>query len=74
MDLGFAIPLSALVVSLATLVFSAISLKRKANGNDLEKVEIKIARLEQELKECRAENDRLQRQYHTLLKQFSERS
>ena len=50
MDITYAIPLAALIVSLATLVFAAISLKKKASNGWVQRVEDRLAA---ELRECR---------------------
>ena len=48
----YGIPLAALIVSLSTLAFSALSLRGKANGDALAVVEHRVVILEDQLEAC----------------------
>ena len=52
MTFAEAIPLGALIVSLSTLVYTSISIRRKANGEELDKLEGRLDTVERKLAEC----------------------
>lgn len=60
---SFAVPLGALIVSLASLVFTAISLRDKADDKHVTSVEERLKVAEAALQQCEAgrETDRLER-------------
>lgn len=50
-----AVPIAALIVSVSTLVFAYIALRYKASSEYVISLETRLAFVEQELKDCRAE-------------------
>ena len=70
MDFASAIPLAALIVSVATLIFASISLKKKASNGWVQRVEDRLAaelkQCQQNLKECHEENRAHERRIEEL--------
>lgn len=66
------IPLSALFISMATLIFAAISLRGKQDTDHAVSVERRIERVENELKECLKDRARLERENLILLRDLIE--
>ena len=56
---SWAIPISALIISAFSLLIVVIGMKKKANGDYVEGLERRIEKLENDLKESRAEVFRL---------------
>ena len=64
------IPFSALLISCATLIFSILGMRRKANGDRVETLHQKIERLERELSDAKREIQRLRDENVTLLRKL----
>jgi flagellar motor switch protein FliM len=64
------IPFSALLISCATLVFSVLGMRKKANGERVETLHQKIERLEIELQESNREIKRLTNENINLLRRL----
>lgn len=67
---AYAIPLASFIVSLATLVFSAISLRKKANETEVEMLRRRLTEIEIELKTCHACMESLREENITLMKKL----
>ncbi len=67
----FAIPLGALLVSLATLVFTAMSLRQKADTGYVQSVESRVKVAEDKLTKCEDARDALQRENVELTRRLS---
>ncbi len=77
---SWAVPMAALVVSLATLIFGAISLRSKAEGKVTDGIAARlddamrqIQGLETAVRECHQERAALQRENIELLRQLAGR-
>ena len=74
------VPLAALIVSLSTLIFGAISLGGKANGDFTQSLNTRlndaiseIDHLKREVRECHQERAALQRREVELMRQLVEK-
>ena len=75
--MAFAIPLAALIVSMATLMFTALSTRTKASLTDVSRLEARVlfleaenARLATELRDALAANIRVTRENIELMRRL----
>ena len=72
-EVAFAIPLAALIVSMATLMFTALSTRTKASLTDVALLEARVKFLEDELDNCAKERVRLEHREVELMRMLVER-
>ena len=77
MEVAFAIPLAALIVSMATLIFTALSTRTKASLTDVSLLEARVhfleaenERLATELRDALAANIRITRENIELMRRL----
>lgn len=63
----WAIPLAALVISVATMLMTYWAMKNAARNSHVDRVEDKVTKLEEDLKTCLRERANLERERHQLL-------
>ena len=69
---SFAVPVAALIVSLATLVFSAISTRNKATVDYAHSIEARLERAELALDDCRRSSAELKEENYKLMTKVME--
>jgi len=66
----YIIPLAAIIIAAGTLIFTALSIRSKADGGYVDQLERRVERLESALKECHHERDKLQRENIELMRKL----
>jgi hypothetical protein len=63
---SWAVPLGTLIIAMATLAYTARNDKRKAELTYVERLERRLAKTEEEVRECIEDRDELRRRLYAL--------